>query len=198
MAVVEQEVKAQYAKFFESKDWPAFKKVAEYYLQTAASLKKRDIVFDQPFKLLLRNVQKRLFIGIACELLLKSFYLKRGYCINKPKHKLQTSPPYKLDAINQCDFREDDTYETNFLIDHLKGVHQFNNHDRIIRGFKVAKVFRNKEAHIAVYSHDFDQTNYTDVEAALTAFYEEAFSEALAIQFAVEKNEKAKFRIDKL
>lgn len=85
---IEQEIKNQYAKFFEISDWNTFKTASEYYLQNAAKVLTRDIKYEsRALKLLRRNVQKRLYIGIACELLLKSLYLRKGYCINKPKKK---------------------------------------------------------------------------------------------------------------
>jgi hypothetical protein len=70
---IEADVKQQYAKFLTRSDSSVFKLMAEFYLRKAAILKTKDIESDETFKLLLRNVQKRLFIGIGCELLLKSF-----------------------------------------------------------------------------------------------------------------------------
>ena len=93
---IESDIKKQYAKFFTQSDYSVFKSMAEYYLRKAAVLKTRDIERDEAFRLLLRNVQKRLFIGIGCELLLKSFFLLNDYCINLPMHghaPLDT-PPY--------------------------------------------------------------------------------------------------------
>jgi len=79
---VVNEIKSQYARALWSSDWLYFKQIAEYYLKVAARLKKTDIKSGSK-NLLLRNAQKRLFLGIGCELLLKAFYLKEGYCINK-------------------------------------------------------------------------------------------------------------------
>lgn len=56
MTEIERVIKCQYAKFFEVSDWYAFKKVAEYYLKTAAKLKKRDVQIDEPYTLLIRNI----------------------------------------------------------------------------------------------------------------------------------------------
>ena len=66
----------------------------------------------------------------------------------------------------------------------------------IERGFRIAKVFRNKEGHIAVYWHNFDTQNYSDIENALVKFYREAFDENLSIQFSFEKNEKGIFQVE--
>jgi hypothetical protein len=43
MSSIEQEVKDQYAKVFEKKDWKTFKNVADYYFEKSATLKKKDI-----------------------------------------------------------------------------------------------------------------------------------------------------------
>lgn len=102
MADIESEIKAQYARFFEGNDWHGFKKVAEYYLKTAAELKKSDVKTLESCKLLIRNIKKRLFIGIGCELILKAFYLKSGYVINKPKNREDSNRLYKLDEQSKA------------------------------------------------------------------------------------------------
>jgi hypothetical protein len=115
MPDIEPDVKAQFSKFFMMKDWPKFKRVAEYYLKAAAYLKKEDIDSAEQDRLLIRNIQKRLFIGVSGELLLKSFYLKSGYGLNKPKDNYQVRFPYKLQAVTPTDFRTDKTYMMNDL-----------------------------------------------------------------------------------
>ena len=85
MTTIEKSIKDQYAKVFKKKDWGNFKLIADYYLNKAATLKRKDIDINDNFKLLVRNIQKRLFLGIASELLVKACYLKCGYVINKPK-----------------------------------------------------------------------------------------------------------------
>lgn len=119
-ASVEQNIKNQYAKFFKESDWNIFKTAAEYYLQNAARVLTSDIKYEaKVLKLLRRNVQKRLYIGIACELLLKSLYLKNGYCINKPKRdkKISMQYPYRLSQINKCDFDITETFAFNKLME---------------------------------------------------------------------------------
>ena len=90
-----EEIKEQYARVLDQKDWVQFKYIADYYFDTAAKLKKRDVNVREELQLLVRNSQKRLFIGIGCEMLLKAIYLKSAYCINKYKNNdclLYTSP----------------------------------------------------------------------------------------------------------
>ena len=83
------EIKKQYARKLTMTDSRRFKEVGEFYLESAAKLKKKDMRSSK-YKLLLRNSQKRLFIGIGCELLLKAYFLKHGYCINKGHYPLDS------------------------------------------------------------------------------------------------------------
>ncbi|HVU93730.1 MAG TPA: hypothetical protein VHE34_00840 [Puia sp.] len=84
MASIESTIKQQYAKVFKKQDWESFKLIADFYFRKAATLKRKDIDIDETFKLLTRNIQKRLYLGIGCELLVKSCYLKNGFTINTP------------------------------------------------------------------------------------------------------------------
>jgi hypothetical protein len=199
---LEAEIKNQYAKFFTESDSHVFKLMAEYYLQKAATLKTKDIEGNKTFKLLFRNVQKRLFIGIGCELLLKAFFLRSGYCINSPSkgYVPQGNPPYQIKDVQSDQFDIGETLTFNKLIDHLPRTPIFANcspdeKNRITTALKVAKVFRNKEGHVATLWHKYNATNYSDIEIGLAIFYEKAFSQKLEIQFAFEKNEKSKFNV---
>lgn len=195
MSGIEPGIKAQYKKFFESDDWLPFVRIAEYYLRTAVELKVNDIDTEyESNRLLIRNVQKRLFIGIGCELLLKAFYLRNGFGINTPKQVKWHL--YKIDQINRSDYAEDRTYSFNFLLDHLKNGPRLNDLQTIEDGFRIAKVFRNKEGHVAVFKHQFDAQNYSDIEKALRCFYREAFSKSLNIRFSMEPYEKGVFELN--
>jgi hypothetical protein len=194
MSNIEPRIKAQYAKFFQADDWTVFRQLAEHYLEVAVHLKMKDIVADEAYKLWLRNVQKRLFIGVGCELLLKSHYLHQGYGINTPKRK-QPWHLYRIQDVNPNDYDSGNTYSMNFLLDQLENGPCFAQQAAIECGFRIAKVFRNKEGHIAVYWHNYDPQNYTDIEVALKAFYREALGEVLDVQFSFEGNEPAEFRI---
>lgn len=199
MSSIESQIKAQYTKFFVKKDWHTFKTVADYYLKTAAQLKKKDITGEK--SLLIRNIQKRLFIGIGCELLLKAFYLNEGYCINKPvnrRNDRRNWRPSRFNQIARADYETDYTCTMNELIDNLGKIHTFKENKLVIQGFKIAKVFRNKEGHIVVFRHEFDPQNYTDIEMALTEFYREAFSQKLIIEISMKPNQKGLFKITKI
>lgn len=198
-ASIEQEIKNQYAKFFEKDDWHIFKAAAEHYLENAARITTKNIKYEEEsLKLLRRNIQKRLYIGLACELLLKSLYLKNGYCINKPKRKMKINEqyPYHLSQINKEDFDITDTFTFNKLMDGVYKIINFGLDKSVVdKGFRIAKVFRNKEGHVAVLWHDYEPQNYRDIEAGLIGFYKAVFSEVLKIRFSVGKGEEAKFRI---
>lgn len=200
MFSIESQIKNQFSKYFKQDDWHLFKKIAEYYLKQSVYLRKRNINFEAALKLLIRNVQKRLFIGIGVELLVKSFYLKNGYSINLIKNKKNNMKnfPFKLDTINLYLFEEANTFTLNDLLTNIHKVKKFNQLQTIQKGFKIAKVFRNKEGHVVTSEHKFDDTNYTDIEQSMVAFYKEAFNECLKIKFSIKPNEKPVWHIKTL
>ena len=196
---IERSIKDQYAKFFEKSDWNIFKKSADYYFETAAKILKKDIQYGEEYlKLLRRNVTKRLFIGIGCELLLKAIYLKNGFCINNLKQgkKLPNQYPNKIADIDPNDFRDDDTLSLNQLIRKLFDIEDYGQEkDLIEKGLKISKVFRNKEGHVIVLWHNFNPQNYRDVETSLIGIYRNSFNEDLQLTFSVADGEVANFNI---
>lgn len=178
MKSVESKIKSKYSKFFNESNSITFKNIGEYYLRTATVLKKKHISSEKQFKLLIRNIQKRLFISIECELILKSYYLKRGYCINKPIDCKRNNIIFlhEYNKINFSGFQNDETYTFYYLIDNLKKVKTCSFPKKIVKGFKNAKDLRNKEAYLAVYLHNFDPSNYDDDENCFKPFYNEDFS----------------------
>jgi hypothetical protein len=198
MATIEQTIKNQYAKFFTQDDWCTFKTIADYYLETAAHLRTKDVKTGTSFKLLARNIQKRLFLGIGTELLIKAFYLKSGYGINKPNNGRDII--YRSSTVNPYDYKPADTYTLNFLIQEMENgrVTEFTKDAQILKGFKVAKVFRNKEGHVAVYFHKFDHGNYSDIEQAAISFYRLYFNQELDFRISMERNEKSIFAVKEL
>ncbi len=198
---IERAIKDQYAKIFTKNDWLIFKSAAEYYFETASKILKKDIKYGTAgLKLLRRNVQKRLYIGIAYELLLKAIFLKNGYCINKAKDRKTTKGDlHKLLKIKTADFKDDDTLSFAQLMDQLNKIIDFGAEKKVIdKGLRIAKVFRNKEGHVVVHWHDYDPENYRDIESSLIAFYNLAFNQTLKIQFSVSDGEKAIFKIKTL
>ena len=196
MGSIEATIKGQYARFFRDPDWPELKAVAELYLETAAKLRTKDVI-PATMKLLFRNIQKRLFLGIACELLLKALYLKCGYCINKPKQgvTIQGKFPYKLSDVRTEDFEEADTFTLDRLIQSIKIVHPFNEYDNLVKGLRTAKVFRNKEGHVAVFWHRFDPQNYRDIAEAIRILYMEGFQQKIVLEISIARNQNFQFRV---
>jgi len=182
MPTVEQEIKAQFSKVFVKSDWSLFKRIAESHLERAVFVRKADMDRIEPeLRLLARNIEKRLLIGIGTELLLKSVYLRHGFSINLPeKPDKNTDPPFpftfqQIQGIAQA---SDKTYMLAMLIDKLAAVPAVGKlaADEQ-RGLLIAKVFRNKEGHGVVTKHAFDPTNYRDIEKSLVTVYSRAFSE---------------------
>jgi hypothetical protein len=196
MISTEQTIKQQYAKVFRKTDWSFFKRIAEYYFKRAATLRKKDIDIDEVFKLNMRNIQKRLFLGIACELLVKSCYLKHGYVINKPIDKSKgTLINFSNIKISELDVN--DTFTLNPLINYLNHVIVLADWPTVERGLKILKVFRNKEGHVAVMWHKYDVTNYRDIEASVIQLYQDAFNEQIDFKISIGKADKGVFKIIK-
>ncbi len=191
---IEQSIKKQYAKVFKKTEWESFKIIAEYYLSKAAVLKRKDIDTDDTFKLLIRNIQKRLFLGIGCELLVKSCYLKHGYAINKPKDRTKGTL-IQFSTIKLSELESDDTFTLSPLIDNLRRIINFTDWPTVEKGLKILKVFRNKEGHVAVFWHKYKAQNYRDIEAAIRLFYQEAFDEEVDFQIFMEESDNGQFKI---
>lgn len=80
MPSIDQTAKAQFAKVFTKADWSVFKCVADTYFERSARLRRSDMsAFPLKLRLLARNIEKRLLIGIGTELLLKAVYLRHGF-----------------------------------------------------------------------------------------------------------------------
>jgi hypothetical protein len=145
---------------------------------------------------LIRNIQKRLFLGIGTELLIKSCYLKNGFAINKPIDKENHKGTLlNLGKINVDQFNPSDTFTIDPLINSFNSVIKFDNWKSVEQGLKILKVFRNKEGHVAVVNHEYIKKNYEDIANSISTIYESAFGETLEFKISMEKNEKGKFKI---
>ena len=195
---IEQTIKEQYSKIFEEKDWRHFKKIAEYYFETAATLRKKDIPSsNKNMKLLIRNTQKRLFLGVGCELLVKSCYLKSGYFINKLK-KTRSNNLIQFNDREVSEFNEDNTMQLDFLIKNLNQIIIFKNWQIIETGLKILKVYRNKEVHITSKIHAFNEQDYRGIEKSIEQLYKEAFNETIEFRISMTENDgKGVFEIKK-
>jgi len=198
---IEAEIKNQYSKIFKNLDWVTFKLMADFYFENSAKILKKDISIDEPYKLMGRNIQKRLFIGIGTELLLKSLFLKNKYCINKVRKNKLPNPnkPIKFSTIIDLSIlNPSDTYSLNSLIDNVSKIITSNNYLEFEKGLKIAKVFRNKEGHVAVLWHKPDRQNYTDIENCITEIYQKGFNETLNFKISFLDGESATFLIKKI
>jgi hypothetical protein len=192
MPSIEQITKQQFAKVFAVTDWRLFKVAAEYYLKTAAFIKKRDINVQAKHQLLIRNSQKRLFIGIGIELLLKAAYLKHGYLINRGGG---LPIPFTVQQAKDIPLDADQTFGLNDLIEHLGKVLSIPRGSNVRDGLKIAKVFRNKEGHSVTAIHAYQSDEYRKIEQALIELYSLSFNQTLVVHFSVEKGERPKWSL---
>ena len=190
----ERDLKKEFENIFKKKNWNLFKKTAEYYLEKAATLKNNDILQSYTNTLLLRNSQKRLFLGLGSELIIKSFYLKSGYYINKPADEISSPSPYKIDDFPNDQFDPNRTFTLGDLSQQFKKIMDFDNEDVIEKGFKIAKVYRNKEAHVVTGSHEFNYKNYLGIQKGITNFYKEAFNQEIQFQISMKPNQNGYFK----
>ena len=210
---VEAKIKSEFAKIYSQNDWELFKVGANYYLRLAASLKNNDIiltdeekmaVFCKDNRLLFRNIQKRLSIGIAGELILKAHFLREGYLINKPIDINQyRGTVHQINSIPIVNLNMDDSFTFDKLIQALPKLEKEIRNDNgytvppeITEGLKIAKVFRNKEAHVITNTHEYNKDDYSKIEACMKTIYSEWFGENLEFLISFEKNEDYKFEIE--
>lgn len=187
------EIEQQFARQFVAADWPLFKRMADANLSEAAHLRKRDMRASGVNPLLARNVRKRLLIGLGSELLLKALFLKAGYAINLPRGKASTFPVRLQDVGNEPLQTKTATFDQ--CLSHLDRALTLQDGQDTTEGLKIAKVFRNKEAHSVIDQHAFDPDTYRMVERSLMVVYQYGFSEDLVVRIAMTKNDKAVWKI---
>lgn len=193
---IESNIKATFAKLFVQRDWKLFKSTADYYFKKSALLKRSDTGVMGGSGLLIRNIQKRLFLGIGGELLLKAHFLKEGYLINKPKDNRQYGGSFhQLGSIPAAELQPEDTFSFSNLIDNLHRLSRLTNKSEIKNALLILKVFRNKEGHVVTRKHAYDPKVYREIETGLRLFYDEGFSECLIIHISMEAHEKGRFTI---
>lgn len=201
----EEKIKSDFVCHFKQSNWTLFKQGADYYLRKAATLKIGDVARSKLIlpevkkdgRLLFRNVQKRLFIGIACELIIKAYYLKNGFCINKLINK--KGNVFYLEELNSSDVNPKDTITLSNLIQGLNKLEarckREKSSSEIKTTLEIGKVFRNKEAHIITVGHKYDPSDYKIIEKGITKLYKEWFEEDLDFKISFEAGEKGKFEL---
>mgnify|MGYP005848558381 CR=1 FL=1 len=214
MKSIESKIQNEYKKMFSQNDWKIFKVGANFYLKNAAFLKKNDIkgdknVFQFPIKnskknkqLLFRNIQKRLSIGIGCELLIKSYYLKSGFYINKPIDiKKNRGAAFLFSELIEDDINSTLTFTFKMLIDGLSKLERklqgvsVKRIKEIDNALIIARVFRNKEAHSITNTHIYNESDYKKIETGVVEMYSIWFGEELDYKISFEKGEDKKFEI---
>lgn len=186
----ESVAKAKFARIFTVSDWPLFKETADLTLEEAAHLKTSSLKrVPAQHQLRIRNIRKRLFIGIGTELLLKAAFLKSGYGINLPPEG--TALPYELSAYPAGSLDPNKTINFNAMIDHATRIFGVKSSE----GLKIAKVYRNKEGHSVTRFHKFEPADYRAIEASLTEFYANAFGEKLDVRISMKSAEKSRWRL---
>lgn len=195
---IESEIKSGFAKVFVKGDWKLFKSTTDYYFKKSVFLKRSHIGISGPDSLLIRNIQKRLFLGVGGELLVKAYFLKNGYLINKPAdNKKHGGSFHELGTIPVEELQAQDTFTFGNVLDNLHRIAPLTNQSEIKKALLILKVFRNKEGHIVTRKHAFDASIYRAIEDGLAFFYEEGFSEDLKIHISMEPRERAEFTIRK-
>lgn len=201
MPSIDELAKAQFAKVFAANDWRTFKRMADRYFERSARLRKADMsAFPKNMRLLARNIEKRLFIGIGTELLLKAIYLKHGFVINKAvKDTTVVAPSFPFTPAQATaagiTLAPGDTYMLNDLIQCLHRVPAIGALGSLESGLRIAKVFRNKEGHVVVDAHKYNPEEYTEVEKALVGIYARAFGQKLRVTISMGPNEKAAWKL---
>jgi hypothetical protein len=196
MPSVEEAVRSQFAREFSSSDWRLFKRMAETYFREAVFLMTSRLRAPAKLRLLVRNSRKRLYIGVGTELLLKAVYLKAGYCINKPRdRRARVRFPFTRRQASGVPLNPAETYQLDQLITQLKNITNLPKPDVVLRGLKIAKVFRNKEGHVVTRAHKYDRSSYRAIEVALTELYLRAFQEKLVVRFSVGHKERGAWRV---
>lgn len=200
MPSIDQTAKDQFAKVFVKADWPVFKSLADRYFERAARLRKSELsAFPPNMRLLARNIEKRLFIGIGTELLLKGLYLRHGFVINKAVTHSIGVPPFPFTPAQAATagvaLEAGDTYMLNDLIQCLHRVPAVGALGPPEPGLRIAKVFRNKEGHVVVSAHKFDPHEYREIETALIGVYARGFGQTLKVTISMAPKEKAVWKL---
>ncbi len=200
MPSIDQTAKAQFAKVFTNADWRVFKRVADTYFERSARLRNSDMsAFPLNLRLLARNIEKRLLLGIGTELLLKAVYLRHGFAINKATRGAAGVPPFPFTAAEATAagiaLDPNETYMLNDLIQCLHRVPAIGALGPLEPGLRIAKVFRNKEGHAVVTAHRFDAREYREIETALVGVYARGFGQTLRVTISMAPHERAVWRL---
>lgn len=192
MPTTEEDTKGQFARVFLSSDSKLFKDMAEVYFRQAVFLRTKDLDHVLRRRLLVRNCQKRLFLGVGTELLLKAIYLHGGFSINEFSRGQNGTPtfPFRFSTVEGFRQESSKTFMLDRLITGLGVVLGQRVSDETERGLKIAKVFRNKEGHVVLPQHTADDSSYRAIESALVDLYRRTFEKELTVRISFRRNER--------
>ena len=136
-------------------------------------------------------------------MILKSYYLKNGFYINKQINKRDKGKiAFKFIELDSRDIDQQKTIEFNLLIQGLAELERkIQNKKRVIidtdirNSLNIAKVFRNKEAHIITKGHKYNSQDYDEIEKGIIKIYNNWFNEKLDFKISFENNELWEFNI---
>lgn len=153
-----ESVERLYCKVYGKEDYKLFKKNAEKFFslfREYSSTNKTTSLTKKGLKKFIRDeLISRIFLGIGCELLVKSVYLKKGYLINRVLNKPENKVfPYRMKVIT---IENIDSGNTEFFRKLNSNLHKLmpkrvklHDYNRLIKkGLEIARIWRNKDTHI--------------------------------------------------
>ena len=181
-----ESLEKRYYKIYNEEDYVLFKRNAERFFDLfkefggpkVVNINKKGLK-----KFLTDELISRIFLGIGCELIVKSVYLKRRYLINQvsnlSKNK-KLSFPYPIKDVPK-DSIITEVYGFKKLNSNLyKLVPEkvdYKTYNRLVRkGLEIARVWRNKEAHFGGGYHTESMEIY-DIRNSLSNVYKIFFNE---------------------
>ncbi len=166
---------------YKTEDYKKFLEKSELFLKYSRKLEPRCIDYDK------KNVTNKLFftrlsricLGIACELLLKSAYLKKGYIINSSKSNIK-KPLKFIDLEEYNNIQSNKTHSFKFLLNNFYNLFKFERkvfNFYIARGFELAYIWRNLSVHIGHGKMRTFGNDYKIVYESILYIYKYLFEE---------------------
>ncbi len=176
-----------YSRIYRESDNELFKKNAEKFFELYKEFggKRINLIMEKGLKQFLKDeLLSRIFLGIGCELIVKSIYLKNGYVINEVDKSRLTKNihfPFLIKDIPKSCIKGERTYDFKKLNNNLYNLRpknvtseDFNKH--IIKPLEIARIWRNKETHIGGGYHR-ESGEISEIKYALMNIYNLFFKE---------------------
>ncbi|MBI4448356.1 hypothetical protein HY643_05235 [Candidatus Woesearchaeota archaeon] len=185
------------------KDYRPLKLNGEQFLKEAYSLNpwgalgKLDLLKECPKKgnpnsFFLKDKEYRILLGIGVELIAKAALVKEGYVINSYEDRRHIKHLEKFEKVNEKDLSKRYTHKFSFLIENMKEAlfqnnlsdDEFNTYIR--KGIEIARIWRNKEAHLNCGGHTEQYGEDESIKTALINVYIRIFDEEEVIKRIVD------------